>query len=1236
MTVIGLAGDSADFPGRTMIAATGCIARGLKGVQSRIEGVSMNSKAQQPDQIERYAERALALAKSDPQIAAMVPIEAFQLAARKQGTSFSDVIALFLNGYAERPMVGERAYEIARDPETGRNVRRHVLRYETRTYGEIRADVEALACALQNHPRHRLNVDEFVCILGFSGIDYLTIELATVYLQGVTVPLQSSLAGTDLGRIFEDTECKVLVATVGDLALAARQAVANGKIHSLIAIEYDPRDDEERAQFEAAQAEIDRAGARITLTPIRDLIAFGRSYTWKPLPPHPKGDDRMTSLMHSSGSTGTPKGAIIHERITKSVWQGSLKLVPMVGMCFAPMNHFMGRSSGFATFALGGTAYYTLKHDMSSLLDDVRLARPTFISFFPRVLELIWQHYQSEVVRRVSAGLGDNETVSRQVREEMRKSFLGDRVIGGSIGSAPTAPEVKQFIKDCFDIMLIEGYGTTEAGGGALIFEGKVLRPPVIDYKLDDVPELGYYSTDKPYPRGELLVKSSLAIPGYFKRPEATANLWDADGYQRTGDIMEERGPDELYYIDRRNDVLKLSQAEFVAVGPLGAAFEGGSPAIRQIYVYGNSVRSYLLAVVVPDMDVVRKMTGRPPEEAELRALIRSELQNVARVEKLRSFEIPRDFIIEMEPFSFENGLLTSVRKRMRPNLKRKYGDRLEALYAQIERRRFDELMALKNPNSGLSVLEKVGKALEASLGIENIDVAVPRTFAELGGDSIGAASFALFLQDIFGVELPVNAILSPAGNPQKWAKQIKAALEADHRHSVSFASVHGKGAKTIHAKDLDIAKFIDKATLGNVPSAEPPAQSRTVLLTGANGFLGHILCLEWMEQMAAVGGKVICLVRGSDDAAARRRLDDVFEGVDPVLEKHYKSLAGKHLEVLAADVAEARFGLSESEWDRLANTVERIVHPAALVNHVLTYEHLFGPNVFGTAELIRLALTKRQKRFDFVSSAAVNLYVDRTRGVNEDSPLLQSVTLSDDYAAGYGVSKWAGEALLLDAHNRFGLPVNIYRGDMMLAHRRYKGQINVPDMITRLFYSIIMTGLAPESFYEFEPDARKAKAHYDGLPVDFIAAAIVGSSSKAHRSIRTYNVQNHHSDDGVSLDSIVDWIESAGYVVERVPDHAQWLQRFETKLSTLTEQQRQHSSLSVLGAWRRPHPAHPPQDGCVHFIAAVKELSCGPEVPHITEQFIHKYLDDMLCLGLIGQPKAVPREAGGRSAHAA
>ena len=65
----------------------------------------------------------------------------------------------------------------------------------------------------------------------------------------------------------------------------------------------------------------------------------------------------------------------------------------------------------------------------------------------------------------------------------------------------------------------------------------------MIDYKLVDVPELGYFHTDQPHPRGELLVKTETLFPGYYKRPEVTAEVFDPDGYYRTGDIVAEVGP---------------------------------------------------------------------------------------------------------------------------------------------------------------------------------------------------------------------------------------------------------------------------------------------------------------------------------------------------------------------------------------------------------------------------------------------------------------------------------------------------------------------------------------------------------------------------------------------------------------------------------------------------------------------------------------------------------------------
>ena len=133
-------------------------------------------------------------------------------------------------------------------------------------------------------------------------------------------------------------------------------------------------------------------------------------------------------LLHSSGSTGTPKGAIIPERHAKFQLRRAPVPVPIVRLCFAPMNHLLGRAQVFIAFARGGTAYFTAKPDMSTLFEDFRLVRPTEAAFFPRVLEMIHRHYLSEVARRTGRGDGDAEAVSAQVMEEMGTTFLGDRI----------------------------------------------------------------------------------------------------------------------------------------------------------------------------------------------------------------------------------------------------------------------------------------------------------------------------------------------------------------------------------------------------------------------------------------------------------------------------------------------------------------------------------------------------------------------------------------------------------------------------------------------------------------------------------------------------------------------------------------------------------------------------------------------------------------------------------------
>src|SRR5699024_10493735 len=126
----------------------------------------------------------------------------------------------------------------------------------------------------------------------------------------------------------------------------------------------------------------------------------------------------------------------------------------------------------------------------------------------------------------------------------------------------------------------------------------------------------------------------------------------------------------------------------------------------------------------------------------------------------------------------------------------------------------------------------------------------------------------------------------------------------------------------------------------------------------------------------------------------------------------------------------------------RLADTVDLIVDPAALVNHVLPYSELFGPNVAGTAELIWIALTTRRKPYTYLSTIGVGDQIEPGKFAEDADVRVMSATraINDGYANGYGNSKWAGEVLLRQAHDRYGLPVAVFRCDMILADTSYAG----------------------------------------------------------------------------------------------------------------------------------------------------------------------------------------------------
>ena len=259
------------------------------------------------------------------------------------------------------------------------------------------------------------------------------------------------------------------------------------------------------------------------------------------------------------------------------------------------------------------------------------------------------------------------------------KERLGGRLRLGISGGAPLAPEIAEFFHS-IDILLVEGYGLTECTTAASTNTheqyrfGTVGRPlPGTEVKLDE--------------DGELLIRSETVFQGYYKEPEATAEVLSADGWLRSGDIAEIDADGFITITDRKKDIIVTAGGKNVAPQNLENDLKT-SKFVSQAMVVGDR-QPYIAALITLDPESVPAWAAERGLSTDMETLaasdeVRELIQGVVdgvNAERSRYEQLKR-FVILPRDFTMEDDELTPTLKLKRRVVAQHFASELEDLYA--------------------------------------------------------------------------------------------------------------------------------------------------------------------------------------------------------------------------------------------------------------------------------------------------------------------------------------------------------------------------------------------------------------------------------------------------------------------------------------------------------------------------------------------------------------------------
>lgn len=511
------------------------------------------------------------------------------------------------------------------------------------------------------------------------------IDFASSQIGAAVVPLYPTLAHTDLLHILKDSDVKVLFLS-DDSLYEKIQTALNGSDLNIPIYSFDSVQNCENyhSLIEAGKK------SNLDLQPYKDAVH----------------EDDLLTLIYTSGTTGKPKGVHLSHKNVMSNVRDCQHLLPTFftkAISFLPLSHIFERMVVYLYFSNGIEIHYA--ESLDTIVADINEVKPDGFTTVPRVLEKVYE----KIVEKGKALTGIKKTLffwalelGLKYQEPGKNSSFYNmqlgiarklifskwrEALGGNIkviisGGAALQPRLARVFWAA-GIPVLEGYGLTETSPVIAVNSllenglkfgsvGKVLSS--IDIKI---------ASD-----GEILCKGPSITKGYYNNPEATTEVFDAEGYFHTGDIGEISSDGFLKITDRKKEMFKTAGGKYVAPQVLENKFME-SNLIAQIMVVGEN-RKFPTALIVPAYEALQKwcehkeipFTSREEMILHPKVIDKYEREMLRLNEGFGQWEKVKKFKLLPQEWTIDGGLLTPKLSLKRKVILQKFENEIENLYA--------------------------------------------------------------------------------------------------------------------------------------------------------------------------------------------------------------------------------------------------------------------------------------------------------------------------------------------------------------------------------------------------------------------------------------------------------------------------------------------------------------------------------------------------------------------------